>query len=673
MANLPERNTTHDQEQRSLLKLSNALPKELFIMRKEGDADGCTDYGVDIVLELRQETKYVTNHRIQLQLKDVQNASRNTDRTFSYPIKLSTLNYLMNQPNSIFVIYLENEDILTWEWISEIFQATQAANIDIETTEQQTFSYRFTKELNLQSFTEIHTIVLRRGQLFRNVSEFISTASKPEQSNAAILLRDGKIHDIDETAKAIKQGGLFLVNAGHVGLINNSLDTLPSCFKSDPEISLVYAYVKFRLGFTLEALSWLPKGHSREKLSADKQAFVFFIELNLQFSLGILSREQYVERLLTIEQNHCDSIVGLQVKLERIRRSINNNGTDGIKGFILEMEETIRELLQKDTSSPTRIYAEIFAWELEGWQLISDMGISMSTQKMRFTLGHPTPLQERLKLATELMGRNMAWMGKYRQFLEQSKDTPSIYGQVVVAASTIMLRLIAQGRMDKDRNYIDDKDAIINVLDVIGFVYPQLLGQQLHTLALRVRLLEADALEGLGESKKAQVIAQEAYDASVELGLNDIQNFAEDFLSGEGIFSSAKRIKAELSVSDDEMLLDTSNDEISKMAQHFMTAMGLPDTRLDNIIKEYNWLKQDAECHNSFCTHLHTLQNLEHAQSTDTMYKVDPPRILKCSKYGFESDIESTDRNSLFSLFTWNYCNKGNCKEPAYFKVCSSS
>jgi len=659
MINLPVRGTTHDQEQRSILKLDNILPKELFIMRKEGDTDGCSDYGVDIMLELRQKTKYVTYIRSQLQLKSVQNASRNIDGTFSYSIKISTINYLMNQANSIFVIYLENEDIIIWEWVSEIFQLIKDSSVDIGSTKQESFTYRFTKKLDRQSCEDIHATILDRGQMFRKVSEFITQTSNPEEFEAVILLKNGKTHNIAEIAKAIRQGGFALVNSGQAALVNGIIDTLPPYFKTDPEIALVYSYVKFHLGFIVDALSWLPKGSLREKLSSDKKALVYFIEIHLNFSLGSLSKEQYVEKLLAMENEYGDSALGLQVKLERIRRSIGTRNADGTRiNTLLEMDETARELLKKAKSSPTRIFAEIFVWEVEGWKLMSDMAADISMHKMRFKVGHPLPLQKRIELGISLVERNRAWGKKYNQLLKQSKDRPVIYGQIVISASRIMLRIIAQERIDKDKKPFDDTAILTNIFDNIVALYPQLLKNGLHSLALTGKLLEADIFEGLGKKEKAKAISQEVLNESLALGLNDIQVLAQDLLSDCGIFASVEKIKTECSIPNDEILLNTPDEDIPQLASYFLVAMGLPDARLENIIKDYIWFKKDAEYRKLVCKHLNTLQNLTHSKFTVTMYEIDPPRKFDCMKYQYRSDRESTNRDNLLKSFVLNHCDK---------------
>ncbi len=111
MENLPQSVETHDQERRSVIKFTQVVPIKLFILREESGLD----YGVDKILEVRKDDILVTNYRVYVQLKSVLIGERNEDNSYSYSVPISTLNYLMNQPNAIFVIYLENEDILLWD------------------------------------------------------------------------------------------------------------------------------------------------------------------------------------------------------------------------------------------------------------------------------------------------------------------------------------------------------------------------------------------------------------------------------------------------------------------------------------------------------------------------------------------------------------------------------
>ena len=187
--NLPISAESHDQERLSVLKFELIVPADKFIVR--GETGG--DYGVDRILELKTNAKFLTNYRSSIQLKSVQESKRNQDGSFSYPVSIDTLNYLMNQPNSIFAIYLVDEDVFLWAWVSDIFNFAKSKGIDIQDTDQQTISFRFTQQLDHESFDEIYSKIINSCEVLRKLTEITNSTTNSIEINSAILIKDGKL------------------------------------------------------------------------------------------------------------------------------------------------------------------------------------------------------------------------------------------------------------------------------------------------------------------------------------------------------------------------------------------------------------------------------------------------------------------------------------------------
>lgn len=175
--NLPHRLETYDQEEESIDKLRIMVPKGKFLVRNETGGD----YGIDLILELRKERRLVTNFRTHIQMKSVDKAMRNADGSFSFPVPIKTLNYLMNQPNSLFVIYLVNEDIFLWDWVTNIFKLCRSMNIDIANTDQKTISYRFALELSEEAFNDIYIKINDFGKTGRKLLENLEPLKNQEK------------------------------------------------------------------------------------------------------------------------------------------------------------------------------------------------------------------------------------------------------------------------------------------------------------------------------------------------------------------------------------------------------------------------------------------------------------------------------------------------------------
>lgn len=85
---------------KSFHALRDRLPAERFIIRDER----FEDYGVDLTLEVRAGT-HATNCRAQVQLKGRTKCEPNADGSFSLPIEVTNLNYLLNGPCPLYVLY----------------------------------------------------------------------------------------------------------------------------------------------------------------------------------------------------------------------------------------------------------------------------------------------------------------------------------------------------------------------------------------------------------------------------------------------------------------------------------------------------------------------------------------------------------------------------------------
>ncbi|MBW4079998.1 DUF4365 domain-containing protein [Paenibacillus sp. S150] len=203
--NLPQRLDTFDQENRSILKLQLIVPQEKYLVRTESGGD----YGVDLVLELKNNCKYMTNFRTHLQLKSNSTKTVDKDGTFEFSVPIKTINYLLNQPQSIFIIYVERDDIFLWEWVNYIDETTQQNGIDIITTTDKTFTYKFHKTLTHKSFDEIYDYVKAYGQYTRELSKHTINGYADFGFNSSVL---GLIQSFQEEyskAASYEQAGKY--------------------------------------------------------------------------------------------------------------------------------------------------------------------------------------------------------------------------------------------------------------------------------------------------------------------------------------------------------------------------------------------------------------------------------------------------------------------------------
>ncbi|GAA0777066.1 hypothetical protein GCM10008908_31540 [Clostridium subterminale] len=166
--NLPIVAEQHEQERRSITEFKRLMEDGNFIVRDYRESD----YGVDLIVEIKLEGMYASNFTICVQLKDKldSNTIINGEGTYTYQVEICKINYLLNSPNSIFVIYFEDKKQFVWDWIYEIEKTAIEKEINLATTEQKKYSYKFSKILNKNGKEEIHKQIKLFGKKIKEYS-----------------------------------------------------------------------------------------------------------------------------------------------------------------------------------------------------------------------------------------------------------------------------------------------------------------------------------------------------------------------------------------------------------------------------------------------------------------------------------------------------------------------
>lgn len=168
-SNLPQVSKTHMQEWTSIREFKNIMEDGHFIIREEGKSD----YGVDLSLEIILDKKYASNYRISIQMKDKLKSIniKNKDSTYSYPIPVKTLCYLLNSPNSIVVLYFEDIDIFVWEWVEYINKDAKGKGVNLHTTNKDKYIYRFNKILDNGMKKKLYNEIILKSEQIRDFNK----------------------------------------------------------------------------------------------------------------------------------------------------------------------------------------------------------------------------------------------------------------------------------------------------------------------------------------------------------------------------------------------------------------------------------------------------------------------------------------------------------------------
>ncbi|GAB1782017.1 tetratricopeptide repeat protein [Priestia aryabhattai] len=315
--NLPEITKEHEQEEKSITAFKLKMTNSNFIIRDVRT----NDYGVDLNIEAKVisgNKKFASNYSAQIQIKDKLNSShiQNTDGSYSYEIKMTTLNYLSNNPTSIFMIYLEDKDIFIWEWIKDIKKYVNKKNINVNSSTQKGITYRFRKELTTEMIKDIHTQVIQYGECikrnldifcknnpinlikmekllnsFENKNNVIRQHIKNEEYNEALKLCSNLTDFIEDEELFIKCSYLSLLTKKYKKAINYCNKSL-KISTNNYLVHLIKGTASLQLKHYRQAIKSLHKSLSIEETSEAyiQCGFIEFVMGNYSTAINYLNK-----------------------------------------------------------------------------------------------------------------------------------------------------------------------------------------------------------------------------------------------------------------------------------------------------------------------------------------------------------------------------------------------
>ena len=660
MTNYPVCDGSHDQERRSKKAFITVVPEELFIIRQEfGD-----DYGTDIILELKMVGKYAINYRIHAQLKDKANSQRNSDGSLSYQVPIKTINYLYNQPNSLFIIYLEDENTFVWEWISVIVQKAKSDDIDLENTEKDHVTFRFSKVLDRQAFILIHSKAFKSGEMVKKLSD-LTLFSVPDESLLFSYDKDREeIKPVQEYIDLCKKYGIAMANEGEYNILEYWFGKIPDLYKNDAEYSLVVSYAKMNNGNYYDAIGWLPRGARAQGLVDNHKELVDYMEITLLFALGYIDFNEYSSKLSQLKKKYPDSLYTLQLEL-REKREVFFETFRNNKSMLNEASKALSDTIDRlksisTTNTNLNTYIRLVEFEIEGFKWLTDVSHQYYIIKGRQEMGHQFSLQERVQMAKTAINRNIALNDNYFN-LYNSIENEALKSILYISYANFQMYFCSNSSIFTEKSIEDYREIlektgqtlqyVIGVLQDKGYVYECLRG----CIAL------SNCLCGLGEKQEAFKMAERTILNAQTFGINDISESAKNILDGHSIFD----LKEYLEKSFDEMSLSKlSEDELYKYALEMIELMGIPKERLGNVLIDLKWIQDDESEKVNFCKHLQVIQDLSHTVQLKNAYSINPNRSYICSLLNYRSLTSGTDRDKILIRFKSDFCLGCNKKEP---------
>jgi hypothetical protein len=236
---LPESDRNDELEELCLAAVNNAFPVERFRVRAEPGKDR----GVDRYLEVKVGG-FDTNFRSQLQLKARDKYEPNADDSISKSIEVSNLNYLLNGPCPMYILYIHATKELRYAWARE--EVARFEKEDPKWMEAGSVTIRFRNVLDESSHAEIEERIVSEARLNRTLQERLARASRSEAPRLQFA-SDGTVTDSDTARELLHGSGATIVASGFPQNVVAMSGLLTSEILHHPKTQLVLAYARYAM------------------------------------------------------------------------------------------------------------------------------------------------------------------------------------------------------------------------------------------------------------------------------------------------------------------------------------------------------------------------------------------------------------------------------------------
>jgi hypothetical protein len=371
---LPMSSIGEDLETISKNKLSLLFNPSLFELRPEN----LRDKGVDLIIELKQDGAY-TNFRFAIQLKSTKSVRKNSDRSISYPVEVSNINYLLNYPMpAYYIIYDHGTNQFYYEQAFIAYQSLLNKYKNEAFPKQ--FKIRFSKLLTAEVIGEIYDKSLANGHLLRRLNPHLEFSfSNPKSSRGIVIDENSEVFSIEENLAYIDHQGFNLLNDSAFNTIIEIEKRTHPRKTTSPIFNLVCGFAYFHQGKSYKALDFLRQAQRQQSVfDHQTRSILAYTTLQAKHDVGILDQEGLKTETLTLLDNEA---MGSFLEVEKAWKELQNGTeSDGIK--IQTFYSVIRNILGRECEHPkSLIHAYAKVLEAESAILINDLtkNLNLST------------------------------------------------------------------------------------------------------------------------------------------------------------------------------------------------------------------------------------------------------------------------------------------------------
>jgi hypothetical protein len=665
MGPLPESDDNAELQRRSFKALCAFLEEQDTIVFRD---ERIEDYGVDGSFELNLE-KRMTNFRAQVQLKGTASIEPNKDGTMSLSVKTANLNYLLNGPSPVYILFDVRKRQFWYLWAQEENRRLEIA--DAGRKKQEKIVLRFRDRLTSETLNTIIDRVRREGRMHRQIHDSLARATTSEPIVVKIDQSSLRITDPSHARDVLMASGPAIVAAGYAREALDLARLLDSEIRDLPRIHLTAGYAEYMVGKHYNALGHIRQAISRSKeLSERDRSFLNTLKDACEFHVGIIDGATYQQRM----SDRAAALTGLEsfeTQQDALYHRFLSERNEAARASLVEQIHAVtnRILEHKEATDAIKLGARLILLYVEGTEAnlaatheagLASLHAFMFRQQSSEILG-------RYRVASD---RLADWEGSSEQAL---KDAYQLGHPILIAEALGVVLSIRIG------NLFDNKSEALSLGK--KFEVPEKVKSSVHRQIenallinglsgsverrLRLKRLQADFLEITGDIPGAKEIAALVYPEADAMGFVSIAKRAKELLDDRTLLMEFERnLASSASLDQDILFAHYSDAELKRFSDEVLRIVGSPPARSEVVQQYCDSLREIARERCNWCRHLQILEDLTQTDDPAIAFHVLPNRSCFCDKFKYRTQIETTDAKALIVTFKQLYCTNCAARSP---------
>ena len=651
---LPKKARSQELETLSLKAFKNLLPGSMFNIRDVRSED----YGVDVQIEVVHNGN-PTNFLAHIQLKGTDSLKKNADNSISLQVNSANLNYVLNSPIGIYVLYIDPTKELRYVWASSEYKRIERESPDWRT--QGTVSLRFARILDAAAIDEIHERIIEKSVFHRQHNDMLAhkeirvASGKPDVARITIDTETFTITDATVALQRLKDEGINLVACGQATSVLELAQHVTHIALNEKVAQVVLAYANYSLGHFMQCAANLAGAQlATGSLDPHQQYLHVTLQNACEFHMGDMTRTAFLKSEKDALGHISDPVFKLQAELYYIRLDIMGMFADEDRGSLYAECQRVIAAAKAQDNVTLQLQAEIAQLSIEGNRSLYEFVSLATVIEGKIKLGF-IDASAQTRLNEKLNKDFQFWKDRIEKLIVMTKlkNDRLLYADAVLTGGLLLFGFVFNGKhmsIGLSKNFSVDTASVETVIQQIKEASETFTTHNMKHDELRSKMLVADFLHFLGRSDEAKEIARPLLPVANAMQYQPIVEHLEKLLTERQALEDLSQLITDFQKIDDEdvLLIRMDDAQFKSFASFQASCLGMPTAAIYADLHARRVLARERF---SWCQHIQLGKSMG-------LWRCG------CPKTGYISATVGRQPEPVFAGFKERYCSRCTLQAP---------